>query len=86
MKNLDLFGGETESGTLNEFRYESHYQRFKRVNNYRKSVSADKCKSCISHRSYNYHDKTYHKCVLIGESHSTATDIQISSVCDKFSK
>ena len=82
---LDLFGEERE--------YEqkpikqSRYQLIKKRNKYRpKENDQDKCGNCLNHILWRYRSGRYHKCKLIGESHSTATDIRVNYVCDKFEK
>lgn len=84
MKALDLFGDMTETEPN---RSDSSYQRFKIQNHYRdaedKKVS---CKTCNHSRRMNYHNKNYYKCLLIGISHSEATDIKLKMVCNKFTK
>ncbi len=92
----DLFGHEI---TVEEYlrdpdkkepNHESVYQKFKRENNYIDGRTADglsiyqRCKYCIHHICGKYHNKTYHKCELLGLSHSEATDIRVNYVCDKF--
>ena len=82
MKIKNLFGELVE---YPENRHRSQYQLIKRFNNYRLSNDNDvRCKNCVSHVAIEYHDKTYHKCLLIGVSNSEATDIRISHVCDKW--
>jgi hypothetical protein len=88
---LDLFGVEiTEEEYLSNPApkpHESDYQKFKRVNNYRKAIIPDeRCACCTSHLSGVYHNKIYHKCSLIGLSHSEATDIRVNHVCNCFEK
>ena len=81
MKVLNLFGEEVDAEEVS--RNPSKYQRFKQINHYRKSDSPQ-CKTCKYHACYEYHNKYYHKCELLGISHSEATDIRVSFVCDKW--
>lgn len=65
----------------------SPYLQRKRTMNYRKSDDPlIRCKNCLYCFRIDYHDKTYYKCRLIGESSSEATDIRISGVCNRFIK
>lgn len=65
--------------------HESKYQRFKRLNNYRKSSDAERrCQNC-RHSMQNYFDnRAFLKCDLIGVSRSKATDIRASYICNKY--
>ena len=81
----DLFGNETTLSPNKRYGHESEYQQFKRVNNYGSAVYKDKsCKHCVNKRKFHYNGKNYYKCILIGVSHSEATDIRLNRVCDKF--
>jgi uncharacterized protein (DUF983 family) len=82
MKQTDLFGNIVDV-VIEKPRKLSPYQQFKKDNNYCKGVSKF-CRQCVNFRMYEYHNKIYRKCVLLGESHSEATDIRTSYVCDKF--
>ena len=67
-------------------RHESEYQKFKRINHYRKSedkiIRCDNCENiCVNTYST---DKYWYKCNLMGISQSPATDIRLSYVCDLF--
>jgi len=65
----------------------SKYQLFKLYQNYHKSPSKDmRCGTCRHLKTYHYHGKYYHKCKLIGESSSAATDIRLSYVCNMWNK
>lgn len=74
----DLFGGETP---IVEKVNMSDYQRFKLINNYRLSNGPQKCKNC-SNICKRQVGKVYYKCKLMGLSHSIATDIKVSHVCN----
>ena len=84
MKTLNLFGMEVEAPESYQRRM-SRYQMIKAGNRYRKSEDKRKrCKTCDHHQALSYHDKIYHKCEEIGQSQSSATDIRIGYVCDKW--
>ncbi len=84
MKTVNLFG-ETVEVIPKINRSQSSYQRFKILNHYGKVIGGFKrCKTCDHHRVFEYHDKYYHKCELLGISNSEATDIRVSYVCDKW--
>jgi len=83
MKQKDLFGNIVEVNPEKPVKPKSKYQQFKADNSYRKGIDSF-CKDCQNFRMYDYHNKFYRKCVLLGESHSTATDIKAGWVCDKF--
>ena len=65
----------------------SKYQRFKWENQYRKANTEQKCKNC-KHLFYNMPNCTgggkYYKCELLGRSSSSATDIRLSNVCNRW--
>jgi hypothetical protein len=82
MKTLNLFGEMVEVD-FSRSKPLSVYQRFKLINRYRKSDSPQ-CKTCKYHLVFEYHDKYYHKCELLGISNSEATDIRVSYVCNKW--
>lgn len=44
------------------------------------------CKICKHSYGRTYHNKTYYKCIFIGCSHGTATDIRLKNGCNKFEK
>ncbi len=63
----------------------SPYQIFKMRNSYRpKDDNNRRCKNCEHHIIVHFHDKTYHKCEILGISSSSATDIRVNHVCDKW--
>ena len=64
----------------------SRYKRFKTANNYRSAIGDDRCKTCKYLQSVKYHNKQYYKCVLIGNSMSTASNISLKNVCNRFEK
>jgi hypothetical protein len=81
--NKDLFGN-----ILNNNISSSHspYQRFKTNFNYRKSGSDMRCGNCKYAQRWEYHNKYYWKCELLGVSRCTATDIRKSYVCDNYTR
>ena len=83
MKTVNLFG-ETVDVISKPRGYQSSYQRFRSLNQYRKSDSNQQCKNCKYHHACGYHNKIYHKCELLGISNSEATDIRVSFVCNKW--
>jgi hypothetical protein len=62
------------------------YHRFKVNFHYQKAKTDKMCGNCVHSQRWEYHNKYYWKCELIGFSHSTATDIRKSYVCDKHKK
>lgn len=82
----DLFGKEVPDYEIEKVpNTESWYQAVKRRSNYRQTTAKEKCcKYCKNKRTFEYHNKNYHKCMLIGISHSEATDIRLGNVCDKW--
>lgn len=79
---INLFGEEQEDQKTPI----GHYQIWRRHNNYRKAESESKCKNCVYCAGFGYHNKNYYKCKLQGESHSTASDIRVSYVCDYYNR
>ena len=66
----------------------SKYQKWKYEANYRKSESnkgCKNCKYCVSFCNFSC-TKNYYKCSLQDTSHSTATDVKLSYVCDYYSE
>ena len=80
----DLFGNKVNMEEFKNTR--SPYRAFKFHNNYRKCLEENMCGSCKYLHCFEYHDKRYYKCELIGFSKSEATDIRKSYVCDKFER
>jgi hypothetical protein len=63
----------------------SPYQKTKQQNNYRKSIDKNvSCKTCIYKLESHHNGKTYYKCKIIGESFSSATDIRLKNVCNRW--
>lgn len=81
----DLFGEEVAE--FEPRKGTSPYIQFKGWYNYRLSDSKDvRCKNCEHLLRQHHHDKKYKKCVLMGVSRSSATDIKVGHVCDKWQK
>lgn len=62
-----------------QIKFKSKYQKWKYENKYRKADNSMRCANCkhiIGTRFY--------KCKLLGLSCSSATDIRLSNVCDRF--
>lgn len=81
MTDFDLFGNPI---TEDKPAPTGPYQILKAKMNYREGTKTQCCAKCRKHRAFDYHDKTYHKCELIGFSHSEATDIRLKNVCDRW--
>lgn len=64
--------------------YKSKYQKWKYENDYRKSENESRCKNCKNLLINNTYNKTFYKCLLLGISSSSATDIRLSNVCNNF--
>ena len=81
----DLFGNEVKENEINSKKIYGKYKGWKNLNNYRKSEDKEKrCKNCLSLCGYEYHNKRYYKCEMMGCSHSEASDIRLSYICDQF--
>jgi len=79
----DLWGNEiTEIETPTR----GKYQLFRRKNHYIKSLSEKNCGTCEHSVIWEYHNKRYWKCKEMGFSHSEATDIRKSYVCNLWRK
>lgn len=61
----------------------SKYQQWKLENNYRKADCEKRCKHC-KNLFVRQNQNRYYKCLLLGLSGSSATDVRLSNVCDKF--
>ena len=59
----------------------SKYQQWKLQYNYRKATDCNKCKNC---QNLCVKDSKYYKCIMLGISGSSATDIRINNTCDLF--
>lgn len=58
------------------------YEAFRALNNYRKGTKEKCCGTCKISQRVGYNTKHYWKCQEMGFSHSTASDIRKSYVCD----
>lgn len=78
---IDLFGNEISEIVKPKQQYLTLRQ--KRLEHYRRSESNTvRCGTCLRHVVCEYHNKRYHKCEVLGLSHSSATDIALRNVCD----
>ncbi len=80
MKNLDIFGGETETYTPPK----GPYQKLKADMQYRLGTKEECCRRCKYMFRKGHHDKGYTKCQWIGDSASSSSDIVQRNVCKKF--
>ena len=62
----------------------SKYQQWKLENNYCKATDNKRCKNCKNRFITHSGAKVYYKCILLGMSSCSATDIRLSNVCDLF--
>ena len=80
----DLFGEDIKEDGIIKL-HTGYCKRFKLKNNYRNSTQYnEKCKNCSKLLYKRYRGKNYYKCILIGDSLSSATDIRVNHVCDLF--
>jgi len=78
---LNLFGEDQEP----DKKTIGHYKIWRAKNEYGKSLSLERqCRNCTYKRSFDYHNKCYHKCELQGISQSEASDIRLSNVCEQW--
>jgi len=76
----DLFGGETPIVKSNgEFKSKLESMVVRKAGRF-----DPKCKNCTHFIRKGFHNKTYFKCALIGDTSSSATDIQAGYTCKKF--
>lgn len=61
------------------------YKRFKAIYNYRKAEN-NCCEKCRNFLGFTNGKKNFYKCNLMGLSHSAASDIRKSYVCDLWRK
>jgi len=85
MKNLDLFGGETENHFPKEKTYVGPYRKFKTDSNYRLGTPEKRCKNCDNRFSGGTREM-YWKCKFMGNTASEATDIRLKNVCNLWKK
>ncbi len=83
----DLFGNEyTEMDLVREQISSVGKGKFQiafEVAGYRRSEGDERCKNCRYRVTHQY-SKTYHKCEWIGDTRSTATDIRLRNVCNRW--
>ncbi len=84
---IDLFGNEYTEMDLVRERVSGYgkgrYQRAFLDAGYRLSAGDERCKNC-HYRVTHQFAKTYHKCEWIGDTRSTATDIRLRNVCNRW--
>ena len=86
MKALNLFG-EMQEVEVTPKVHQSPYQLIKAQNKYRLAENKEQsCRRCIHRVPIEFHNKNYHKCEMIGDSRSEATDIRLKNTCNKFMK
>lgn len=59
-------------------------QKLKAQMGYREGTKERCCKNCRHSVCFDYHDKNYYKCLLIGVSCSAATDIRLKNLCNRW--
>lgn len=65
----------------------SKYQRWKHENGYRKAENKNQCcKYCIYLCANMPSTRAYYKCMMLGVSGSSATDVRLSYVCNLFER
>lgn len=62
----------------------SKYQKWKYEANYREAEGEQCCKNCWNSIGFTNGYKNFYKCNLQGISHSAATDIRLSYVCNYY--
>ena len=71
--------------TVQKSETRSRFTFFKAVNHYGNAANADKCcKHCKFRTTKKIGNRIYHKCTLMGVSNSSASDIRLTAVCDRF--
>lgn len=65
-------------------KFKSKYQKWKYEANYRKAENSKCCKTCRNCVGFVGYNKNFYKCNVQGLSHSAATDIRLSYVCDYY--
>lgn len=83
MAEKDLFGKDT---VYEEIKKNSPYKDRKRAMNFRKASNKEKsCDTCKNHFIYMA-SKRFHKCKVLGDSRSQASDVKKSGLCDLYDK
>ena len=94
----DLFGNEiteeeylaggavvTEQGNMTH--HNGSRQQWKKDHHYRLALTKEKrCGTCAALRAIHGRGKTYYKCLHLGDSRSTATDIRLRDLCDAWAQ
>lgn len=75
----DFFGGETRVAKPHRTTFKDILRRW----NYRKAEEKEKCGNCAEHIIHGAR-KRYHKCALLGDTRSEATDMRVSWVCNHY--
>jgi len=80
MTEIDLFGEEYDP-TADGPRHKGIFQRKKIDMHYQRSPYSDKkCANC-GNRITKRHNRLYHKCEIVGDTASVATDIRLGYYC-----
>ena len=83
-KQIDIFGNETDISEIEkkEKLKRKRYKTMQQIHGIKQGRKCGDCKHCEGH---NYHGKTYYKCGLWYQSHSSATDIRLKdTACNKY--
>lgn len=80
IKQPDLFGGESRLVMPSR----SPYANFRLVRRYIRATGKANCSNCVHSCQLDYHDKTYRKCELMGDSRSPNTDVSRRMVCNAY--
>lgn len=65
-------------------KFKSKYQKWRHEANYKKAEDSKCCKTCINCVNTTGSNRVFYKCNIQGISHSAATDIRLSCVCDYY--
>jgi hypothetical protein len=89
LKQLNLFGGEDEP--KESIAHESEYQRWKRVNGYRRRTKGFNeydmhCGKCSHGYQKSFGESKVRKCELMGDSGGPSSDVSSWCVCKRFEK
>lgn len=80
MKQIDVFGNETETMEVVSKHNYTLKQKFRLHYGF---LEGKYCKTCKYHSRFEYNYKYYHKCEKLGISNSSATDIRLKDVACK---
>ncbi len=82
----DLFGYEVDELPKDKGRA-SKYQIWRNINYYRRAEDKEmSCETCKNRATRHPNKRQYHKCILIGMSFSSATDIRLRDICNRWEK